>query len=119
LRGRVSRGTFQGYCFLFSETDDADANERLQTLEQHPGGFEVAEADFRLRGPGDVLGTRQHGQLPLRVADVLRDEAELAEARKSAFDLVGSGEFDEPAFAPLKVRVLERFGKLFDLAGSG
>ena len=42
-----------------------------------------------------------------------------AEARKSAFDLVGSGEFDEPAFVPLKVRVLERFGKLFDLAGSG
>lgn len=119
LRGRVSRGTYQGYCFLFSETDDADANERLQTLEKHPGGFDVAEADFRLRGPGDVLGTRQHGQLPLHVADVLRDEAELAEARKSAFDLVGSGEFDEPAFVPLKVRVLERFGKLFDLAGSG
>jgi ATP-dependent DNA helicase RecG len=119
LRGRVSRGSFQGYCFLFSETDDADANERLQTLEQHRGGFEVAEADFRHRGPGDVLGTKQHGQLPLRVADVLRDEVELAEARKSAFDLVGSGQFDEPAFVPLKVRVLERFGKLFDLAGSG
>jgi ATP-dependent DNA helicase RecG len=119
LRGRVSRGTFQGYCFLFSETDDADANERLQTLEKHPGGFEVAEADFRLRGPGDLLGTRQHGQLPLHVADVLRDEAELTEARKSAFELVGSGEFDEPAFVPLKVSVLERFGKLFDLAGSG
>jgi ATP-dependent DNA helicase RecG len=119
LRGRISRGTFQGYCFLFSETDDADANQRLQTLEQHPDGFAVAEADFRLRGPGDVLGTRQHGQLPLQVADVTRDEVELGEARKSAFDLVGSGEFDEPAFAPLKIRVLERFGKLFDLAGSG
>src|SRR5579872_1527187 len=58
LRGRISRGSFPGYCFLFPETDDAAANERLQTLEQNAGGFAVAEADFRLRGPGDILGTR-------------------------------------------------------------
>ena len=57
--------------------------------------------------------------MPLNVADVVRDETELGEARKAAFDLVGSGEFDQPVFAPLKIRVLERFGKLFDLAGSG
>jgi ATP-dependent DNA helicase RecG len=119
LRGRISRGNFQGYCFLFSETDEADTNERLETLEQNAGGFEVAEADFRLRGPGDILGTKQHGELPLVVADLVRDEAELADARRAAFDLVGTGEFDQPAFAPLKIRVLERFGKLFDLAGSG
>jgi ATP-dependent DNA helicase RecG len=119
LRGRVSRGSFQGYCFLFAESDDPAAGERLQTLEQHAGGFEVAEADFRLRGPGDILGTKQHGELPLAVADLARDEAVLPEARQTAFELVGSGEFDKPEFAPLKVRVLERFGKLFDLAGSG
>ncbi|MGE5194095.1 MAG: ATP-dependent DNA helicase RecG [Deltaproteobacteria bacterium] len=119
LRGRISRGNFQGYCFLFSDTADPDASERLQTLEHHASGFEVAEADFRLRGPGDILGTRQHGDLPLTVADLLRDESELGEARRTAFDLVGSGEFDQPHFAPLKIRVLERFGKLFDLAGSG
>lgn len=119
LRGRISRGSFQGYCFLFSDTEDAEANERLQTLEQNAGGFEVAEADFRLRGPGDILGTKQHGALPLTVADLLRDEAELAEARRTAFDLVGSGEFDQLPFVPLKIRVLDRFGKLFDLAGSG
>jgi ATP-dependent DNA helicase RecG len=119
LRGRISRGNFQGYCFLFSETDDPVAGERLQTLEQYAGGFEVAEADFRLRGPGDILGTRQHGELPLAVADLGRDQAVLLEARQTAFDLVGSGTFDQPEFAPLKIRVLERFGKLFDLAGSG
>jgi ATP-dependent DNA helicase RecG len=119
LRGRISRGSFQGYCFLFSDSTDPVANERLQTLEQHADGFEVAEADFRLRGPGDILGTRQHGELPLAVADVVRDEAELGEARRIAFDLVGSGEFDQAPFAPLKIRVMERFGKLFDLAGSG
>jgi ATP-dependent DNA helicase RecG len=119
LRGRISRGSFPGFCFLFSETDDPASAERLQTLEQHPGGFEVAEADFRLRGPGDILGTRQHGELPLAVADLVRDESELGEARQAAFDLVGSGEFDGPQFVPLKIRVLERFGKLFDLVGSG
>lgn len=119
LRGRISRGNFQGYCFLFAEAGEGDGSERLAVLEQHSGGFEVAEADFHLRGPGDILGTKQHGELPLKVADVVRDETELGEARKAAFDLVGSGEFDQPVFAPLKIRVLERFGKLFDLAGSG
>ncbi len=119
LRGRIGRGSFQGFCFLFAESADPDANERLETLEQNPGGFEVAEADFRLRGPGDILGTKQHGELPLAVADLLRDEAELTEARRTAFDLVGTGAFDQPPFVPLKVRVMERFGKLFDLAGSG
>jgi len=119
LRGRISRGSFPGFCFLFSETEDPASAVHLQTLEQHPGGFEVAEADFRLRGPGDILGTRQHGDLPLAVADLVRDESELGESRQAAFDLVGSGEFDDPKFVPLKVRVLERFGKLFDLVGSG
>jgi ATP-dependent DNA helicase RecG len=119
LRGRVGRGSFQGYCFLFSDSEDQASNERLQTLEQNPGGFEVAEADFRLRGPGDILGTRQHGDLPLAVADLARDAELLTEARQTAFQLVQSGEFDQPDFAPLKIQVLERFGKLFDLAGSG
>jgi ATP-dependent DNA helicase RecG len=119
LRGRVSRGSFQGYCFLFAESNEPGPTERLQTLEQHAGGFDVAEADFRLRGPGDILGTKQHGELPLAVANLARDGAELIESRKIALELVGSGDFDQPEYAPLKVRVLERFGKLFDLAGSG
>ncbi|HTI50467.1 MAG TPA: ATP-dependent DNA helicase RecG, partial [Planctomycetaceae bacterium] len=119
LRGRIGRGNFQGYCFLFSESADPDAQSRLATLEMHAGGFEVAEADFRLRGPGDVLGTRQHGDLPLQVADLVRDENELEAARRLAFELVESGRFDQPEFAPLKIRVLERFGQLLNLAGTG
>lgn len=119
LRGRISRGSFQGYCFLFAESAEAEVNDRLQTLEQYSSGFDVAEADFRLRGPGDILGTRQHGELPLAVADLVRDAAELVNARQAAFELVNSGTFDQLQFAPLKIRVLERFGKLFDLAGSG
>lgn len=119
LRGRISRGSFPGYCFLFSESSDPDPITRLTTLEQHASGFDVAEADFKLRGPGDALGTRQHGALPLEVADLVRDEAEVPAARDTANELVRSGEFDQPPFAALKARVLSRFGKLFDLAGSG
>jgi len=119
LRGRVARGQFQGYCFLFSETDRPEAVSRLNALETSTNGFQIAEADFAIRGPGDVLGTRQHGDLPLRVADLTRDQKILLEARDAAFALVDSGEFDEPHFVPLKVRVLERFQKQMELAGSG
>jgi ATP-dependent DNA helicase RecG len=122
LRGRIGRGRHQGYCLLFTEpADDAtdDANERLAAMERTADGFEIAETDFAIRGPGDVLGTRQSGELPLRVADLVRDAKVLDEARQHAFDLVETGTFDGPDFAPLKVRVLERFGHLMDLPRSG
>ena len=119
LRGRVSRGRHQGYCFLFSDSESADAQSRLQALEETTDGFRIAEVDFELRGPGDVLGTRQHGQLPLKVADLRRDQAILNEAREAAFALVDSGEFDQPPFAPAKRRVLDRFGRLMDLPQTG
>jgi ATP-dependent DNA helicase RecG len=119
LRGRVSRGKFQGYCFLFSDAESPEAQRRLEALETTSDGFAIAEADFAIRGPGDVLGTRQHGELPLRVADLTRDESILKETRSAAFDLVRSGEFDQPELAPLKVRVLERFGKALDLPQTG
>ena len=119
LRGRIGRGEFQGYCFLFTETDKPEALQRLLALETSTNGFEIAEADFRLRGPGDILGTRQHGNLPLRVADLLRDQAILEEARSAAFHLVNSGRLDEPEFAMLKIRVLDRFETPMELVRSG
>ncbi|HEV7998435.1 MAG TPA: ATP-dependent DNA helicase RecG [Planctomycetaceae bacterium] len=119
LRGRISRGKFQGYCFLFSDADSPEALRRLEALEKTADGFAIAEADFEIRGPGDVLGTRQHGELPLRVADLTRDAEILKEARAAAFDLVRSSEFDQPELVPLKIRVLERFGKALDLPQTG
>jgi len=119
LRGRVARGKYQGYCFLVSEADSPEASTRLTALEQTSDGFKIAEADFELRGPGDVLGTRQHGDLPLRVADLVRDKEILAEARNVAFPLVEAGEIDTAEFGPLKLRVLDRFGSLMDLPRSG
>jgi ATP-dependent DNA helicase RecG len=119
LRGRISRGKFQGYCFLFSDSDSPEAVRRLTALETIADGFQIAEADFEIRGPGDVLGTRQHGDLPLRVADLVRDASILREARSCAFDLVAAGELDRPEFAMLKVKVLERFGMALDLPKTG
>lgn len=119
LRGRIGRGEFQGYCFLFTETDKPEAVQRLVALETSTNGFEIAEADFRLRGPGDILGTRQHGNLPLRVADLLRDQTVLEEARSVAFQLVNSGRLDQPEFAMLKIRVLDRFETPMELVRSG
>ena len=119
LRGRIARGKFRGYCFLFSESTTPEASARLTAMERTDDGFQIAETDFELRGPGDVLGTRQHGALPLKVADVVRDKAILQEAREEAFALVRSGEFDEPEFAMLKVAVLDRFGVSMDLPRTG
>lgn len=119
LRGRIGRGKFQGYCFLFSESETPEATKRLAAMESTADGFQIAEVDFQLRGPGDVLGTRQSGSLPLRVADLVRDHDLLVETRTAAFNLVETGEFDQPDFAPLKIQVLERFQKVMDLPQSG
>ncbi|MCA9006487.1 MAG: ATP-dependent DNA helicase RecG, partial [Planctomycetaceae bacterium] len=108
-----------GNCFLFSYTESEDALNRLAVMEQTTDGFEIAEADFQARGPGDIFGTRQHGELPLRVADLKRDEAILQETHEVALRLVERGEFDQPRFGPLKNRVLDRFGQLMDLGQSG
>ena len=119
LRGRIGRGSHQGYCFLFSNASNAEVVKRLSAMENTNDGFEIAEVDFEIRGPGDVLGTRQHGALPLRYANLLNDRKVLEEARKVAFELVDSCEFDEPEFAPLKLSVLDRFGDLMNLPRSG
>ena len=119
LRGRIGRGRFQGYCFLFSEADSDDAATRLTAMERHTDGFKIAEVDFEIRGPGDVLGVRQSGQLPLRVASLVKDAELLTETRGVAFELVRSGEVDRPDFRKLKAIVLERFGRLLDLPESG
>jgi ATP-dependent DNA helicase RecG len=119
LRGRICRGSFQGYCFLMSESDTPEANERLKAMEESSDGFKLAETDAQLRGPGDVLGTRQSGALPLRVANPIRDIQILQVARRMAHDLVRTGDFDSPEYRALKETVLERFAHVLDLPQTG
>ncbi len=90
LRGRIGRGPHESYCLLFGER-----NERIDAFVSTNDGFRIAEADFKLRGPGDVLGTRQSGLPEFRAADLVNDLALLDQAREDAFALVGR----DPALA--------------------
>ena len=84
LRGRIGRGGHKGYCILLTDGKNPEALEKLKVLEATSDGFEIAEADLRLRGPGDVLGTVQSGLSDLRFIDFLTDTGLLREARALA-----------------------------------
>ena len=84
IRGRIGRGSHTSYCILMPGEDTPEAREKLGVLEQTSDGFAVAEADLRLRGPGDMLGTAQTGLPPLRIGNLFRDAALIQEARAQA-----------------------------------
>jgi ATP-dependent DNA helicase RecG len=82
LRGRVGRGAEQSYCVLMSKYElSKDSRVRLETMVRTNDGFEIAEVDLRLRGPGDLMGTQQSGVLNLKIADVIKDKDILQHAR--------------------------------------
>ena len=82
LRGRVGRGAEQSYCILMtSHKLSNDSKIRLETMVRTNDGFEIAEVDLKLRGPGDIMGTQQSGVLNLRIADLVKDKAILEQAR--------------------------------------
>lgn len=84
LRGRIGRSDKQGYCFLVVGNVEEEALERLKYFASTKNGFEVAEYDMKLRGPGEILGLRQHGLPDLKVADLIRDKQLLFRAREDA-----------------------------------
>ncbi|WP_346881616.1 ATP-dependent DNA helicase RecG [uncultured Algibacter sp.] len=85
LRGRVGRGAEQSYCILMTGHKlSANSKTRLETMVRTNDGFEIAEADLRLRGPGDIMGTQQSGVLNLKIADIIRDSDILQLARHHA-----------------------------------
>lgn len=89
LRGRVGRGAEQSYCILMtSHKLSNEAKTRLETMVSTNDGFEIAEVDLRLRGPGDMMGTQQSGVLNLKIADIVKDSAILKIARSSAWQLL-------------------------------
>ncbi len=89
LRGRVGRGASQSYCILMSCSDlGQDARRRLETMCRTNDGFEIAEVDMELRGPGDVMGTQQSGVPDLKVADLVRDRPLLSSARYFAQEVL-------------------------------
>lgn len=99
LRGRVGRGAEKSYCILLSGSKlGNDARERIRTMVETANGFEIAEKDLELRGPGDIQGTRQSGELNFKLASIVQDRAILEVARNMAAtvlendpDLVSAG----------------------------
>ena len=87
LRGRAGRGQGGGICVLLTATEDREAKERLEILAANTDGLRIAEEDLRLRGPGALCGTRQHGVTEFRVADLSRDRSLVELARRKAKEL--------------------------------
>ena len=89
LRGRVGRGADQSYCILMtSHKLSADSKTRMETMVKTTDGFEIAEVDLKLRGPGDLMGTQQSGVLNLQIADIVRDRDILQLARNYALKIL-------------------------------
>jgi ATP-dependent DNA helicase RecG len=89
LRGRIGRGAEQSYCFLFlNRYVLPETYERIRFFEKNNDGFALAQKDMRLRGPGEILGKRQHGLPDLKIGDLEEDQDLLFLARDDAFNLV-------------------------------
>jgi ATP-dependent DNA helicase RecG len=88
LRGRIGRGEHKSYCILLTTDESEETMAKLNVLEKTSNGFEVAEADWNLRGPGDLLGTAQSGLPGLKLGDLRRDSAVMHRARTAAMDIM-------------------------------
>jgi len=120
LRGRVGRGARPSVCVLIGDGSTEEARRRLDAMAETSSGFDLAERDLEIRGPGELFGSRQSGLPPLRVADVLRDRELLEMARRDAAAWIDrSPKLDTPEESLLLRRVLKQYGAAFGLADVG
>lgn len=117
LRGRVGRGSEKSYCILVSNSKQGAAAARLDLMETTNDGFELAEEDLKLRGPGQFFGESQHGLPDLKVANVFRDTETLIEARDAAENFITS-ESDLNYFAELRQNLALAYGDKFSQINS-
>jgi len=119
LRGRIGRGDRPGKCYLLAEPGTEDAFHRLKVLTETCDGFKIAEEDLRIRGPGELFGTKQSGMPQFNYYDFC-EVAVLEEARDDAFALVRADpSLSRPQHANLRREVLRRYGKRFVFASIG
>lgn len=120
LRGRVGRGAVQSYCWLIGDPKTEEGRRRLELMASTQDGFIIAEEDLKLRGPGELLGTRQSGLPELRQADLLKDHALMLQARQAAHELLlEDPELQAPEHRALRTVVLERYGLKAELGRVG
>jgi len=118
LRGRVGRGSDHSSCILLRDYRcSEDGQRRLEVMSSTSDGFRIAEADLEIRGPGEMLGTRQSGLPDFRVANLLRDGSILELARQEAFKLSQQSDFDtDPVLDDLRKTLKRRWGGRLELA---
>lgn len=105
LRGRVGRGADQSYCILMTGHKlSSEAKTRMETMVATNDGFEIAEVDLKLRGPGDLMGTQQSGMLNLKIADIVKDNNILKSARYYALKLLK----DDPSLKKPENQIIRR-----------
>jgi ATP-dependent DNA helicase RecG len=113
LRGRVGRGEHQSFCVLLADPKTDEGLQRLEVMVRTTDGFEIAEEDLRLRGPGEFVGTRQSGILKLRIANIVGDSDLLKEAREAAFRLVTADPaLGQPANRPLAGAIRRQYADM-------
>jgi ATP-dependent DNA helicase RecG len=134
LRGRIGRGESKSFCFLFADMwhglparvatakmavprDNEVAKSRLEMMERSSDGFEIAEHDLKLRGPGELFSTRQHGLPDLKIANIIEDYDLLVMARRSAFELVSADPMlTSPRHINIRQALVSKFGDSLGLA---
>ena len=121
LRGRIGRGRYPSKCILLAQyRSSEEARVRLRAMERTSDGFQIAEEDLNLRGPGEFFGIRQSGLPDFRVAHLVRDTPILIEARKEAFQLIQEDpELAHPSHAALKNILRKRWRERLELASIG
>jgi ATP-dependent DNA helicase RecG len=120
LRGRVGRGRSRSYCLLMTDSRGAEEQERLTIMISTNDGFKIAEEDLRIRGPGEMLGYRQHGLPELRVADLVGDQELLRMAQQDAGDLLRSDpDMKSPDHAVIRSILIEKYHDVIGLSNVG
>ena len=114
LRGRVGRGSEKSYCILITDSPSDETRERMRTISRTTNGFEIAEADLKLRGPGDFFGSRQHGLPPVKLIDNAINAEVMQEARECADKIIKS----DPTLSSQEYGIIKsEVAKLFEGAG--
>jgi ATP-dependent DNA helicase RecG len=117
LRGRIGRGGGESTMLLLGDPTTAEGRRRLEVMVETSDGFRIAEEDLRLRGPGEVFGTRQHGMPDLKIADLTTDLELLARARHDAFGLVRRDpRLSREGSRTIREELLRRLGDRIDLS---